>query len=407
MPEFNIGPDFWQFIEANIHANPHDLRLRYAGKTLPEVGDIALAINQIECRQRFKRKLRATLAENPRFIFPTILSGEQATSDAVAAFHATLVHEGCDVVDLTSGLGIDAMHIAPKAKTVVAVEQQPLLAEALRINSLKDTNLTVFNGDCVSLLAEGKLYGDVAFVDPARRATDGSRIFALADCQPSIPEMMPQLRQNFKQLMVKLSPMADITQVGRQLVGATDIYAIGTATECSEVFATVNLNDETLHNYAVHAVTLSADGKIISHFQASEAVGKNAPRIALPIPGEYVYEPYPALMKSGLADNYALDLDMAKIAPNTNIYFGTHKDIRGFDVWQLAKIIPWQSKNIKRIKHEYPRLDVAVRNFGISAEALRAKLGVSQARADDPRLIAVTDADQNRQLLILAKPQKS
>jgi hypothetical protein len=65
-------------------------------------------------------------------------------------------------------------------------------------------------------------------------------------------------------------------------------------------------------------------------------------------------------------------------------------------------VIDWQSKNIKRVKSEYAKIDVAVRNFGMTADALRAKLGVKQG--GDRRLLGVTDRNEKRLLLVLRKP---
>ena len=66
---------------------------------------------------------------------------------------------------------------------------------------------------------------------------------------------------------------------------------------------------------------------------------------------------------------------------------------------RVAAIIPWQSKNIKRLKSALPQADVAVRNFGMSAADLQKKLGI---RPGGPRrLLAVTDAANTRLMLEL------
>ena len=49
----------------------------------------------------------------------------------------------------------------------------------------------------------------------------------------------------------------------------------------------------------------------------------------------------------------------------------------------------------------YDKLDVAVRNFGMTADALRAKLGVKQG--GDYRLLGVTDRKENRLMLIMKR----
>jgi hypothetical protein len=57
---------------------------------------------------------------------------------------------------------------------------------------------------------------------------------------------------------------------------------------------------------------------------------------------------------------------------------------------------------IKRVKNIYAKMEIAVRNFGMSADALRTKLAVKQG--GDYRLLGVTDKNENRLMLILKKP---
>lgn len=122
--------DMLDWVNAHIDDDPIKLRLKFAGK----IPCLDMALIQIECRRKAKKKLAETL-QCKEFIFPTRLSEEQCTSDTLAAFHASLVNDGATVVDLTAGLGIDAFHIARKAASVTAVEQEPVIAEALRHNA--------------------------------------------------------------------------------------------------------------------------------------------------------------------------------------------------------------------------------------------------------------------------------
>ena len=62
--------------------------------------------------------------------------------------------------------------------------------------------------------------------------------------------------------------------------------------------------------------------------------------------------------------------------------------------------MPYASRIIKRFSSEYPVINVAVRNFGMSADALRTKLGV---RDGGPlRLYGFTDANQRKILAVTA-----
>lgn len=371
--------DFWTWVEAHADADPTRLRLSAAGDKSGI--DVSAAITQVECRQRYRRKLGVTLGSFARFYFASVLAGEQSTSDTLAAFHSRLVHDKDVVVDLTAGLGNDALRLARVADNVTAVERNADLVDALNYNArgLGISNLRTVHGDarqCASSLT-----GTVAFIDPARRAADGSRVYGLADCEPDVTSMLPDLRRSFKRLIIKASPMLDITQTIESLGTACDIYLIGTTTECKELLADVSLADTTVVEPVIHAVTLTANGDIVDFdFTRRHEVDATA-SIATrrPVVGDILYLPYPATMKAAPVKLLSQQFGLEKFHPNTHLYFGAaDRPVADFpgEALRIIDVIPWQSKNIKRLKSRYPRLNVTVRNFGMSADALRKKTGV-------------------------------
>ena len=190
------------------------------------------------------------LGRNAEFIFPTALSGEQSTSDALAHYHATLVGEGKRVVDLTAGLGIDAMALARKVRHsghVVAVERDEAVADDLRHNAAKYENIEVINSDCRTLIdiwaREGMRF-DVVFIDPARRAADGGRVYALDQCEPDVVEMLPLLRKIADRLIIKASPMLDISHTLSLLPDAGQMIVLGTPWSARSLmrYATLTVN---------------------------------------------------------------------------------------------------------------------------------------------------------------------
>lgn len=58
---------------------------------------------------------------------------------------------------------------------------------------------------------------DLIYLDPARRATDGSKVFRLEDCQPDVLTLLPELLSAAPHLLLKISPMADISLIVSQL----------------------------------------------------------------------------------------------------------------------------------------------------------------------------------------------
>ena len=396
----------YKWIAAHLNDNPDALRLAYHGRD--DGFDYAGAIIQIECRRKFGSKLRRILEAFPKFTFPSVLAGEQATSDRLASYHASTIDDGGNVVDLTAGLGIDTIHIAAGAAHVTAIELDSARAKDLRYNlaGLGLGNVEVVEGDCIryidSCIASGKRF-DTAFIDPARRASDGSRVYALSDCLPDVISLTPKLKQLSRHLMIKASPMLDITHtIGSLPVIPKGIAAVGTATECKELYIHIDFDSES-EEPVIEAVTLLPQEVVSFSFLRSDENNASLPPLSAPLKaGDFIYEPYPSLMKTGVFKLLARDFNLSVFQPNTRLFYSTAK-VCGFpgQIYSVLETMPYASKIIKRFKSRYPRIEVAVRNFSISADALRAKLGVRDG--GDLRVYGYTDSRNEPMLAVVKK----
>ncbi len=396
--------DFWAYVHAHEADDPAKLAL--GAPALKVNFDVRQAIVQIQARRKFGKKLSQTLADFPDFYFPSLLNGEQCTSDRLADFHTTLIPEGATVVDLTAGLGIDAMHFARRASAVTAVEQSAGLVEALRYNSagLGVANITAVNDTCEHFLSEAVEQGrafDVAFIDPARRGDAGQRLFALEDCSPDVVALLPTIEQAAKRLIIKASPMLDISAIISSLsVCPTRVIATGTPTECKELMVIVDFEAEP-EATLINAVTIP--GPATEPFTQEQERGCGLPPVcSIPKEGGYVFEPFPAVMKTGEFRLLCRQYDLKMFQANTKVYYADEPraDFPGH-IYYIEKVLPYASRVIKRFAGQYPRINVAARNFGISADALRAKLGVRDG--GDLRLYAITDA-RNERILLVTRP---
>ncbi len=394
--------EFWKFVEEHRKDDVMRLRLKYHGAhDMPF--DVDAAITQIECRQKFSKKLAETLRENPHFLFPDVIAGEQCTSDQLANYHASLIAEGERTLDLTAGLGIDCLHFAEKAAKVTAIEINSRKAEALRANLAGKAEAEC--SDCHAYLKtyQGEKY-DTAFIDPDRRAEDGSRVYALDQCEPDVTGMTGDIFRVARRLIIKMSPMLDIAHTIALLPTAEKIIALGTRTECKELIAVCG-RESIMGEPEIEAVTLLADGRESRMaFSREEELNAEA-TFSMPKAGEYLYEPYPAVMKAApfrlLSQRFGVD----KLHPNTHLY--TSAAIAGNfpgEISVIKEVLPYSSGVIKRIKKSYPKINVAARNFDIPADAVRKKLGVKDG--GDKKLTA-TRAIDGEPILIVAERIKA
>lgn len=395
---FELTDDIIKWIEE--HRNDDTTKLRLSCRKKDDATIYDFAIMQIECRKKVAKKLHTTL-QSQNFIFPTPLSAEQCTSDDLAEFHSSLINNGENVLDMTAGLGVDAFHLAQKATQVIAIDINKDVAQALSINAnaLGITNVTGINADSIEYLKSSTTHFNTIFIDPARRGDGGKRLFALADCQPNVVEHLELIKQHCDKLIVKVSPMLDATQVLRELPETTELYAIGTRQECKELVVVLDFKNPT-STPILHCITLSECENRFSFTRHEEAVAKSTfENINTAI---YLYEPHPCVMKMQPFNILSHKYNTSKLHPHTHIYSSKNyiPEFPG-DCYKILQIYPFSSRIIKNIAKDYPRANIAVRNFILPAEELRKRLKIK----DDNkyRLYGVSIANGDR-LLIVTSP---
>lgn len=230
-----LDNDDWNWIKEHQSANPDRLRLSFHGDPRK-----MFAITQIDCRQRVREKLSQTLADQPDFVFPSTLSAQQSTSDSLASYHASLVNPGWRVLDLTGGLGIDARHLSSRAVSVDICEINPEIAECAEHNahSAGIENISVHCCDCIDFLTNAATdQFDCIFIDPARRGEHGQRLYALSQCSPDVTELLDKMLCIAQRVIIKASPMLDVSHTLAELKHVEQIITLGTKNECKELIA--------------------------------------------------------------------------------------------------------------------------------------------------------------------------
>ena len=195
-----------RFIEENVRADVRSLALQ--AKKYPQV-DMAMAVVQIAGRQIAEAKVPSWY-RTEGLLYPKHLSMEQCSSEATAIYKAGLV-EGDTFADLTGGFGIDCSFLSRKFKQADYVERQSELCELAEHNfPLLELKIGVHNEDGVEYLKQMHPV-DVLFLDPARRDGHGGKTVAISDCEPDVSALEDLLVEKAKKVMVKLSPMLDLS----------------------------------------------------------------------------------------------------------------------------------------------------------------------------------------------------
>ena len=368
-----------EFVTIHRNEDVNALRLRYTGKkTLPKDLDLEFALLQIEARQKSRIKL-STFLLHPEFLFPTLLSAEQSTNESVARFHSSLIKSSSSLLDLTAGLGIDDMTFALHGIDVTACEIDEVKCEVLRHNvdiiGVSD-RINIKQGDSIAYLKSLNRKFDVIFADPARRNIAGEKIHALSDCQPDILSVMADIITIAPRLLIKCSPLLDLTFIRNTVEDLNHIYVVCFKGECKEVLIDVKKNSSF---EGVTVVDLDREGEI-SRFHTGFTMPNNRANVICynkNIPSEYtyLYEPNAGVMKTGawadLIENYP---NLSKADPNTHLFLSDqlYCNFPG----RVLKILSEPDKGaLKAIKGT--KINVVSRNHPLSPQQISKKFSLT------------------------------
>lgn len=365
------------------------LRLKYHGDTV-KLNEIL----QMECRHKCVKKL-AEILQCDDFVFPSIALAEMSTSDDVAAIHADMVGGGMSVLDMTAGLGIDTFHFAKNGCQVTAVEMSDEAVRCLRTNAVAlglNDRIEIIEGDSIAWLAEHDRHYDVIFIDPARRDESG-RHFALSKCTPDVTVSLPLLLSRCDRLIIKASPMVDISAAIKELgISDCEVTVIGTTRECKEVVFTLysGAMNNGYNGRITKCITVGGGEYIESLYPAVE--------YGVPEKNMYLMQPYPAVMKGtgGRISGYV------KLHPATHLYVSEHprSDFPGWN-YPVIEVVPFNKNGIKFIRESYPQINVATRNFPLSAPELIKKLKISEG--GDNILFGATLQDGSKVMIVTGR----
>ena len=381
------------------HENDDTARLMLSRNRWPDI-DIDMAVTIIECRKKLRTKLPEWY-EIPEIIYPDRLSSEQSSSSATAKYKASIasrIANGGRIADLTGGLGADSLAFSRVASQVMCNEMDPGRAEAARHNFplLGAENISV-SSFCVeeSGKSEGaanfwktlkKFSPDLVYMDPARRSATGSKVFLLEDCSPDVLTLIPDIFGICSNLLLKLSPMADISMLLKRLqehgAWTKELHIVSAGGECKELllWCMPSTDDDT-------ALIINENGNILRTSIAAEsaAVPQFFQDAAQLNSMQFLFEPGKALAKAGLfnaictmQDDAGIGTMLLKAGRSTHLYF-TDSQNNASNFGKTFKIIglaPFCKQGIRDFSAKYPRAEVSARNLPLTSEELRLKLKV-------------------------------
>lgn len=464
---------FEKFIVENGNADTVRLVMACKEWPVPEDAELAeldaksLAVNTIEGRRRLRKKLPEWVARTG-LVYPSSLCAEQCSSSDTARYKASIVQrifneyvgtvasmvgdpcrttgsatEGTEsvpdknspttrnqsvtelaevtipsrgkVADLTGGLGVDSWAFSEVAEEVLYNEMNPALAAAARHNfkALGVTNIFIKNSEATSDSLKdifGDFRPDVIFLDPARRDSAGKKVFLLEDCSPDVLKILPELFGISRFVLLKLSPMADITMAVERLdrtyeeylekasgkgwngQWVREVHVVASGGECKELL--ILLDREWNEGYSL---TCREDGKTLT-FKPEEITKAKAgyPDSTF---ARIIFEPGKSLTKAGVSNAICERFGLVKLARFTHLYTISEPlsdseseqrtaPLKDFGkVFYVKEILPLNKSSMKDVGKRYPHSEVSAKNIPMSSDELRTRLKVKSG--DDAHIFGV------------------
>lgn len=381
---------YTDFISEHLHDDVRDLALRQ--DRYPDV-DIQYAARQIAAWQVACKKL-PLWAETAGIEYPVHLSMEQCSSQVTAEYKASIASGGETMTDLTAGFGVDATMMARKYEHLNYVERNAELCDIVgnNLELLGVKSYEVFNADGTELL--GSLpHQSLIFLDPARRDEHGGKTVQISDCTPDVTAIQDVLLDKADEVMVKLSPMLNLSSVVQELKCVREIHVVSVDNECKEVLVVMRRDGEMTLRVVCANLRTNAEDEIFAYEPDSERMSEchYATKEDL---GTYLYEPNASIMKAGcfrlLADTY----DVRKLHPSSHLYTSDTL-VRNFPgrTFKVETVCSIKDKSLRQLK----KANLTVRNFPSTVAELRKKLKINEGGSD--YLFATTLADESKVII--------
>lgn len=366
-----LNSDVQEFIDSNLTTDLSKLLLK--GIPFKSIEPKRI-VEHIEAKMRSIKKLPSWF-NTPHIYYPNKLHIEQTSSEITAEYKANLV-SGSSLIDLTGGFGVDAYFFSKRLKNVTHCEINTELYEIVKHNykALNTTNIDCVNDDGIRVLKQLDQSFDWIYIDPSRRDDNQQKVFLLSDCTPNVKTFQNLFLKYANQVMIKTSPLLDISATHFDLTNVKEIHIVAVNNEVKELLwilennysgkvsiKTVNLFKDELQNFNFYF-----DDEAEATSEYSE-------------PLTYLYEPNAAILKSGAFNSVSQLLQLQKLHKHSHLY--TSKQLVAFPGrrFEIKTIIPFNKKRFA--KEGIKKANVTTRNFPLTVHEIRKKLNIKDGGA--------------------------
>ncbi len=385
-----LNTEVQEFITKNINSDLTKLVLKGSPFESVSIQEIA---NQIEAKKRCQKKLPNWFSTS-NIYYPNKLNIEQTSSEVTAHYKSNLV-EGDSLIDITGGFGIDCYYFSRNINTITHCELNAKLSAITAHNytQLNVKNIRTLIGDGIAFLENTTNKFGWIYADPSRRNEARGKVFLLNDCLPNIPENLDLLFKKTSNILLKISPILDITSAINELKFVKEIHIVAVENEVKELLFILKKN--YTRTVCIKTINFNKNKEQLFYFNLDEDLFATYSK-----PKKYIFEPNAAILKSGAFNQVSAQLKIDKLHQHSHLYTSDKLiDFPGRS-FEIMHCISYDKKQLKKLIPS-KKANITTRNFPESVAQIRKKTGLKDG--GNKYLFFTTDLNNNKIILLCSK----
>ena len=362
-----LNKEIQDYIDVNLRSNVNKIVLK--SQLFEEAENREIAV-QISGKLKSKFKLPSWF-EAKNIYYPVKISIEQTSSEQTAEYKSSLV-SGNKFIDLTGGFGVDDYYFSKQFESIIHCEINEELSQitAHNFEQLGVNNCRFFVGDGIEILKQSEEKFDCIYVDPSRRSEIKGKVFLMSDCLPDIPNNLDLLFSKANKIIMKTSPLIDLSQGLKELNSVKEIHVVAVKNEVKELLWVFEKGCEG--EPLIKTINLDEKGNQTFGFNL---IDESKVDCETSLPQKFLYEPNSTVMKSGGFNQVGIQSGVMKLHKHSHLY--TCNELIEFPGrrFEIKETVSASGKELKS-RFKGKKANVTTRNYPQKVEEIRKSLKI-------------------------------